>query len=166
MIMLLFVGTHSREIEGQLIRTLTDNGWILEIERPAIISVGRILQTVVDGVQFWRNPKLIPDERVGNVPMRDTSGFLTLSKSLPPVVKSGEQFTINTVINNSSESSWMTFGDFPCFLSYHWLNTDGSTYQHNGLRRHWPVKRLNLARLAMRRSMSSRLKPKGNTNSF
>ncbi len=54
----IVIGTHSRIIEGQLLETLLDAGWKLEIERPAIFRVvdGRP-QTTVDGVQGWRNPK-------------------------------------------------------------------------------------------------------------
>lgn len=55
----LFVGTHSRQIEGRLWRALMDQGWILEVERPAIFSLhdeGPILR--VDGSYGWRNPRL------------------------------------------------------------------------------------------------------------
>lgn len=54
----LVIGTHSRAIEGKLFDTLLSEGWLLEIERPAIFSViqGKP-QTTVDGVQGWKNPK-------------------------------------------------------------------------------------------------------------
>jgi FkbM family methyltransferase len=57
----MVIGTHSREIEGQLMRLLLNAGWKLEIERPCIFSVtatGPV--TTVDGVQAWRNPRLPP----------------------------------------------------------------------------------------------------------
>jgi hypothetical protein len=57
----LVIGTHSRQIEGELFETLLGAGWQLEIERPAILSIGPGAPTVyVDGVQGWRNPLLLP----------------------------------------------------------------------------------------------------------
>ena len=57
----IVVGTHSREIEGQIFATLRAAGWALEIERPAILSLANgIPQVTVDGVQGWRNLKLLP----------------------------------------------------------------------------------------------------------
>lgn len=55
------IGTHSRSLEGQLMDLFLNAGWQLEIERPAIfhLSGGRP-QTTVDGVQGWRNPRLLP----------------------------------------------------------------------------------------------------------
>jgi hypothetical protein len=55
----LFVGTHSRQIEGSVMEMLLAKGWLLEIERPAIFTLhaGRPI-TVVDGAQGWRNPRL------------------------------------------------------------------------------------------------------------
>ncbi len=56
----LLIGTHSRQIEGQLFERLLSAGWVLEIERPAILSVSATAATVtVDGVQGWRNPALL-----------------------------------------------------------------------------------------------------------
>jgi FkbM family methyltransferase len=57
----MVVGTHSREIEGTIFSTLRAAGWGLEIERPAILSLAGLRpQVVVDGVQGWRNPRLLP----------------------------------------------------------------------------------------------------------
>lgn len=58
----LVIGAHSRSIEGQLFDTLLGSGWILEIERPAILQIadGKPL-TQVDGVQGWKNPKFHPN---------------------------------------------------------------------------------------------------------
>jgi hypothetical protein len=56
----LLIGTHSREIEGRLFTTLRRDGWVLEIERPAILMLTKDAPVVtVDGVQGWRNPALI-----------------------------------------------------------------------------------------------------------
>ncbi len=55
----LVIGTHSRPIEGRLMAALSADGWVLEIERPAIITIDRNAVTlVIDGVQGWRNPRL------------------------------------------------------------------------------------------------------------
>lgn len=56
----ILVGTHSRQIEGRIFQTLLAAGWLLEIERPAILHLGPAPLVVVDGVQGWRNPKLLP----------------------------------------------------------------------------------------------------------
>ncbi|EWY40499.1 FkbM family methyltransferase [Skermanella stibiiresistens SB22] len=55
----MVIGTHSRQIEGRLIDSLLNAGWILEMERPAIIRLTEgTLLTLVDGVQGWRNTAL------------------------------------------------------------------------------------------------------------
>lgn len=53
------VGTHSREIEGHIFALLLAQGWLLEIERPAILSLRNPEwpSVTVDGVQGWRNPR-------------------------------------------------------------------------------------------------------------
>ncbi|MEZ4836770.1 MAG: hypothetical protein R2873_33055 [Caldilineaceae bacterium] len=55
----LTIGTHSRAIEGRLFDALLTAGWILEIERPAVLRIidGKPV-TLVDGVQGWRNPQI------------------------------------------------------------------------------------------------------------
>ena len=57
----VLIGTHSRQIEGRLFTTFFQAGWWLEIERPAVIDVlnGGVLNRI-DGVQGWRNPRLLP----------------------------------------------------------------------------------------------------------
>jgi len=54
------IGTHSRQIEGRLFKTLLQEGWQLEMERPALLRLGSMPSVTVDGVQGWRNPKLLP----------------------------------------------------------------------------------------------------------
>jgi FkbM family methyltransferase len=55
------VGTHSREIEGRIFSSMRSAGWLLEMERPAIYSLPLgVPQLTVDGVQGWRNPRLLP----------------------------------------------------------------------------------------------------------
>jgi hypothetical protein len=57
----LVIGSHSRQIEGRLFDMLLADGWRLEMERPAILVLtdsGPVVS--VDGVQGWRNPRLLP----------------------------------------------------------------------------------------------------------
>ncbi|TPL22883.1 MULTISPECIES: FkbM family methyltransferase [unclassified Mesorhizobium] len=56
----IVIGTHSRQIEGRIMSTFLNEGWKLEIERPAIIGLvdGRP-RISVDGVQGWRNASSI-----------------------------------------------------------------------------------------------------------
>lgn len=59
---MLFIGTHSRVIEGRLVDCLSASCWRLEVERPAILKLGAgEIITTVDGCQLWRNPFFIPD---------------------------------------------------------------------------------------------------------
>jgi hypothetical protein len=54
------VGTHSRMIEGELMKLFLGAGWKLEIERPSVFKITQDgLSTTVDGVQGWRNPFLV-----------------------------------------------------------------------------------------------------------
>lgn len=55
----LVIGTHSREIEGRLITVLSQNGWILELEKPCLFDVGVRLSLRADGTQGWRNAALV-----------------------------------------------------------------------------------------------------------
>jgi len=55
------VGTHSRQIEGRLFDMMLAAGWLLEMERPAILSVaGPSPVVTVDGLQGWRNRRILP----------------------------------------------------------------------------------------------------------
>ena len=57
----LIIGTHSRVIDGDLVRILTSNGWKLEFEKPSTFRVdlkGQ-LTNIMDGTQAWRNPRLV-----------------------------------------------------------------------------------------------------------
>lgn len=56
----IVVGTHSRPIDGDIVRILSEQGWILEFEKPTTIKIGEDGKpyTVLDGTQGWRNPHL------------------------------------------------------------------------------------------------------------
>jgi FkbM family methyltransferase len=55
------VGTHSRQIEGRLFDMMLAAVWLLEMERPAILSVaGPSPVVTVDGLQGWRNRRMLP----------------------------------------------------------------------------------------------------------
>lgn len=57
----ILVGTHSREIEGRIFDMLLSRGWVLDIERPAMLALGSTRPHVtIDGVQGWLNPRLSP----------------------------------------------------------------------------------------------------------
>jgi hypothetical protein len=57
----MLIGTHSRVLEGRLSEFLFSQGWKLDIERPAIVTLtGDGPVTTVDGVQGWRNPRISP----------------------------------------------------------------------------------------------------------
>lgn len=60
----VFVGTHSRQIEGRLFDVMLGAGWRLEIERPGFLKLdGATPYMWIDGVQGWRNPRLLPLDR-------------------------------------------------------------------------------------------------------
>jgi FkbM family methyltransferase len=58
----VFVGTHSRKIEGQLLELFHANGWKLERERPTKFAYCASRSDIVgwttrDGGQYWTNPR-------------------------------------------------------------------------------------------------------------
>ena len=54
----LVIGTHSRTIEGDLIRTLGTSGWELEVEKPCTFDLRHPRHSVVvDGTQGWLNTR-------------------------------------------------------------------------------------------------------------
>lgn len=56
----VLVGTHSRIIEGELMKHFLSTGWRLEMERPVIAPLHNGTPvTLIDGVQMWANPKFI-----------------------------------------------------------------------------------------------------------
>jgi len=58
----MVIGTHSREIEGQLFALLLNHGWRLEIDRPAIYHMNHPRPIIsIDGVHGWRNMRLRPE---------------------------------------------------------------------------------------------------------
>ncbi|MDE2116249.1 MAG: FkbM family methyltransferase, partial [Hyphomicrobiales bacterium] len=58
----ILIGTHSRQIEGRIMELMLAEGWRLEIERPAFFNMhNEGPQVSVDGVQGWRNLRMLPD---------------------------------------------------------------------------------------------------------
>lgn len=58
----IFIGTHSRKIEGQLLEMFHNQGWELVRERPTKFQYNKIRENIVgwttrDGGQYWRNTK-------------------------------------------------------------------------------------------------------------
>ena len=57
----MLIGTHSREIDGRLFHDLRASGWVLELERAAILQLtSGQPECIADGVEGWRNPRLLP----------------------------------------------------------------------------------------------------------
>ncbi|WP_254656352.1 FkbM family methyltransferase [Jannaschia sp. CCS1] len=55
----ILIGTHSRYLEGSLQKFLLDQGWALEMDRPAICTnVAGKPQIAVDGVLLFRSPTM------------------------------------------------------------------------------------------------------------
>lgn len=55
----VLIGTHSRILEGRLMTHFYNQGWRLEIERPAVMVHKDGTQKFrIDGVQMWANPEL------------------------------------------------------------------------------------------------------------
>jgi len=62
----VLIGTHSREIEGELMTFMRGQGWDLEAERPALLGIvegGPMIR--IDGVQLWANPRLARPDPAG-----------------------------------------------------------------------------------------------------
>ena len=58
----MMIATHSRPLEGELMVLLSDNGWLLQREKPCRFAAGGTIAdwcgaTVVDGSQYWINTK-------------------------------------------------------------------------------------------------------------
>lgn len=55
----IVVGTHGRDLEGQIMALLLKEGWVLEIEEPCTLPLPlRYNIGYIDGLQGWRNPRL------------------------------------------------------------------------------------------------------------
>lgn len=125
---MMFVGTHSRTIEGNLIEFLSSRGWVLEVERPAIIGVGMRIKTYVDGCELWRNPRLMSDDQV-----YDVHGSIKMVKC-PEKVSAGERFTVRVNVKNDTHETWNSKGMFPCSMSYHFVDQSGQMAIYDGER--------------------------------
>lgn len=56
----VFVGTHSRVLDGKLAELFLEGEWRIEIERPTVHVVeDGFFSTRIDGAQLWRNPVLL-----------------------------------------------------------------------------------------------------------
>jgi hypothetical protein len=126
----MLIGTHSRQIEGGLFDCLIEAGWVLEVERPAVIGVGRNIQTLVDGVQAWRNPRLLPDEMID---LAEPIGSLVVVEPRKQV-KLNEQFSLLVKVSNRSTSDWSSTCSTPVRISYHWLGNRNEAVIFDGVR--------------------------------
>lgn len=54
----VMMGSHSRQIEGEMHDLFLEHGWRLDIERPCVLDLhGEVPVVKVDGVQGWRNTR-------------------------------------------------------------------------------------------------------------
>lgn len=121
----MMIGTHSRTIEGELIRMLTRAGWILDIERPAVLDIMRPLDVRVDGVQGWLNPSLF------SIAVRQEGSLEILD--VPAGIEPGATFQVRARLSNRSPSAW-GMGQNPVRASYHWLTPNGEMLDFEGIR--------------------------------
>jgi len=129
---MIFVGTHSRYIEGKITKFLSENGWVLEVERPAILQVGDNIFTKVDGCELWRNPAIISDSRALAV---DTMGEVRIIDKKKKNIKKGETFALDVIVRNDSQINWSSISHFPCSLCYHWYDIEsGKVVIFDGIR--------------------------------
>jgi len=124
----IVIGTHSRQIEGRLFDLLLQAGWWLEIERPAILSLTGHPVVTVDGVQGWRNPRLLPVKDI-----IEATGKLQVLSTLSEM-KVNQQIDLDVSIENQSHYVWAGYGDRPVFLSYHWDDRNGNSVVFDGYR--------------------------------
>ena len=129
---MILIGTHSRQIEGELFGCLSAAGWRLDVERPAILGLIPEIHTLVDGVQLWRNPKYIeqPVSSQGVVP-RD--GSISVA-NCPPLVRVNEVFSVRVTVTNGAPIVWRSNGSLPVSLSYHWKTEELETVVYDGIR--------------------------------
>lgn len=115
---MMFIGTHSRVIEGRLIDCLSTRGWRLEVERPAILNLrSGGINTAVDGCQLWRNPLFISDREAQN---GEPIGKISVREA-PQSAIAGQKFNLQVTVANESDTDWKSASTFPCRMSYHWL---------------------------------------------
>jgi hypothetical protein len=124
----LLIGTHSRQIEGILFDCLLKAGWVLEIERPALLNLEREPSVTVDGVQAWRNPRLLPNSDIA-----DATGSIRIVSGIGKV-KPAEEFWLHVEIMNQSTTDWASQGRNPVHISYHWLDTESNIIVFDGER--------------------------------
>ncbi|WP_342617366.1 class I SAM-dependent methyltransferase [Rhodoferax sp. GW822-FHT02A01] len=130
---MVLIGTHSKQIEAALFDSFLSFGWVLEVERPAVLSVGRKLHTKVDGVQLWRNPRLLHDSNLPLCDPEDYAGNLDV-KSIPESVSADQKFSVEVIISNISQKNWNGFGECPIHISYHWRSDSGEIIIFDGIR--------------------------------
>ena len=122
----LLIGTHSRQIEGILFNCLLKAGWVLEIERPALLNLDQEPVVTVDGVQGWRNPRLLPD-------IVNTDGSIRIITDIKEL-KCNEEVYLSVEIINQSTTDWISQGPHPVHISYHWLDSQGKFVVFEGER--------------------------------
>lgn len=126
----MLIGTHSRQIEGELFSLLLNSDWVLEVERPAVIAIGQSITTLVDGVQFWRNARLAPSDKVDVV---EPNGSVEVV-DIPQTICRGETLRPKVRVTNNSAHDWYSDVDHPVRLCYHWIKNTGNYLVYDGIR--------------------------------
>lgn len=128
---MILIGTHSRQIEGILFENFIHEGWVLEVERPLILKIGKKIETTVDGVQLWRNPRLIPNQLINPVEAQGSVRANNRELTLRP----SEAIHLHVSVFNDSNHVWNSqCNEHPTRLSYHWFDMDGNAVIFEGIR--------------------------------
>lgn len=126
----LVVGTHSRQVEGLLFDCMLKAGWVLEMERPAVLSLCEHPVVVVDGVQGWRNPRILNNDAVD---VADLAGAIEIDLDHGEI-RAGQELLMSVTVTNSSGTDWASRGLHPVHIAYHWFDENGATAVFEGQR--------------------------------
>lgn len=114
------VGGFSPELKAKLEAMASRNENLIRVNR---------LQSAVKAVFGRRVARgIFETPHVGRV-----NGKLQ-TDSVPEKMSPGSVVEIAVTLINEGQETWYGYGNHPVLLSYHWLNADGTTYQHDGLR--------------------------------
>lgn len=92
---------------------------------PVATRLQRAVHTVMN--------KLVHGQVFGTPPVVQGAGELHV-EAFPETMSPGQAVEIAVTVTNKSRGPWHGYGSHPVLLSYHWLNHDGTTFQHDGLR--------------------------------
>jgi hypothetical protein len=115
------VGGFSKDIKPKLEALATQASGVAPLANRMQTAVRAIMNKLVQGKTF-------------NTPaIAKAKGELN-AKMVPATLQPGQAVEIAVSLINQSSDAWYGYGSYPVLLSYHWLNTDGSTYLYDGIR--------------------------------